>query len=239
MLIGKSNPTIGIIGAMKSEVDYVKGILTETSVTTISGVEFVTGKYGRLNCVVAVCGIGKVFAAICAQTMILTYHPDFLVNIGVGGSLTQGLQIGDVAIATSVVQHDMDTSPLGDPVGLISGINVIHFLCAPFYVGDFALAADAVGVRWRKGVVASGDCFVCDSAKKQQIAERFDAIVCEMEGGAIGHVCYVNQVDFCVLRAVSDNGDENANQDYSIALELASGNALKVLEEFLKRLAKA
>ena len=101
------------------------------------------------------------------------------------------------------------------------------------------VAADAVGVRWRKGVVASGDCFVCDSAKKQQIAERFDAIVCEMEGGAIGHVCYVNQVDFCVLRAVSDNGDENANQDYSIALELASGNALKVLEEFLKRLAKA
>ena len=66
-----------------------------------------------------------------------------------------------------------------------------------------------------------------------------ETLAAEMEGGAIGHVCYVNQVDFCVLRAVSDNGDENANQDYSIALELASGNALKVLEEFLKRLAKA
>lgn len=236
MLTGNNHPTIGIIGAMASEVEYIKQRLTDTDTTTISGIAFVTGNFGRLRCVVAVCGIGKVFAAICAQTMILSYHPDFMVNIGVGGSLTQGLEIGDIAIATTVVQHDMDTSPLGDPVGLISGINIIHFPCAAEYTDAFADAAGQVGVHWKKGTIASGDCFVGDSSKKQTIAERFDAIVCEMEGGSIGHVCYVNGIDFCVLRAVSDNGDENANQDYPAALALASGNALKVLEAFLTRL---
>lgn len=232
----KREKVIGVIGAMKSEVDYIKEKLTDTTVSTISGVEFVSGRFGQHQVVAAVCGIGKVFAAICAQTMILTFHPDFLINIGVGGSLTTGLEIGDIAIAQSVVQHDMDTSPIGDPLGMISGINMIYFPCATYLTAAFAKAAEEVGVRAKKGVIASGDCFVSSSEKKRFITDTFDAIVCEMEGGSVGHVCYVNGVDFCVLRAVSDNGDENASKDYPAALALASGNALKVLEAFLKSL---
>ena len=57
--------------------------------------------------------------------MILKYDVDMIVNIGVAGTLTKDLNVLDVAVATNVLQHDMDTSPIGDPKGLLSGINMI------------------------------------------------------------------------------------------------------------------
>ena len=118
---------IGIIAAMDSEIAAIKNEMKDKTVETVSGIEFVKGTLCGKNAVVAKCGIGKVFAAICAQTMILKYSPALVINTGVGGSLSEKLGIGDIAVATDVVQHDMDTSPLGDPVGLVSGINIVHF----------------------------------------------------------------------------------------------------------------
>ena len=114
---------IGVIGAMQMEVDNLQANMTDTKVVEYSGITFVEGKIDGKSVVAAKCGIGKVFAAICAQTMILEFNVDMIVNIGVAGSLTKDLSVFDVAVATNVVQHDMDTSALGDPVGLLSGIN--------------------------------------------------------------------------------------------------------------------
>ena len=117
--------TIGVIGAMQMEVDNLKEALQKSKTETFSGVEFVIGELEGKTVVAAKCGVGKVFAAICAQTMILKYDVDMIVNIGVAGTLTRDLNVLDVALASNVLQHDIDTSPLGDPVGLISGINMI------------------------------------------------------------------------------------------------------------------
>lgn len=107
---------IGIIGAMHIEVETVKSLMENKVSETVSGMEFVSGTLFGRKIVVAVCGIGKVAAAMCAQTMILKYSPECIINTGVGGSLDPELHICDVVIAESLVQHDMDTSPLGDPV---------------------------------------------------------------------------------------------------------------------------
>ena len=115
--------TIGIIGAMQMEVDNLKEAMENQSTQVVSGVQFVSGTIGEVDVVAAVCGVGKVFAAICAEAMILTYQPDMIINIGIGGSLTKDLGLLDVAVATDVLQHDMDTSALGDPVGLFSRKN--------------------------------------------------------------------------------------------------------------------
>ena len=117
----------GIIGAMRIEVETIKSLMENKSVETVGGVEYVKGTLHGKDVVIAVCGIGKVAAAMCAQTMILRYAPDRIINTGVGGSLSTKLAIGDIAVAESLVQHDMDTSPLGDPKGLISGINMVYF----------------------------------------------------------------------------------------------------------------
>lgn len=234
-MLTKNEPqTIGIIGAMQAEVDALKTHLTGTQAEIISGITFLRGQYGTREVVVAVCGIGKVFAAICAQTMILTYHPDCILNIGVGGGIATGLQIGDVVIAERLVQHDMDTTAFGDPPGLISGLNIVQFPCTPALVDALTQAAEVRGIAHRRGIIASGDCFVSSNEKKRWIAETFGAAVCEMEGASIAQVCYVNQVDFCVLRAISDNGDDGAKQDYAASLAKASGAALDVLETWLQ-----
>ena len=117
---------IGIICAMASEADKLLAAMTKIEIKTVGSMEFHLGTIGKKEVVLCVCGIGKVFAAVCAQTMLLTFAPDCLINSGVAGSLTDKLDILDIAVAKELVQHDMDTSPLGDPVGMISGINRVY-----------------------------------------------------------------------------------------------------------------
>ncbi len=225
---------IGIIGAMKVEIDDVKARVENPVTETVSGIDFVRGTLNDAEVVVAMCGVGKVFAAMCAQTMILKYKPTLVINIGVGGSLSKNLNIGDIAIANALCQHDMDTSAVGDPIGLISGVNMVCFPCCKNVVKQFEECAEKAGLHSETGIIASGDIFVSDTVKKRFIVDNFDAISCEMEGAAIAQVCYVNGVEFGVIRAISDNGDEEGGKTYANALEVASNAAMKMIYEFLK-----
>ena len=101
---------IGIICAMEIEAAEIRSALSDLQEKTVGGILFHSGKMGEREVVIAVCGIGKVFAAMCAQTMILAFAPDAIYNSGVAGSLTEKLSILDVAVSEKLVQHDMDTT---------------------------------------------------------------------------------------------------------------------------------
>lgn len=232
------NKPIGIIAAMQIEAEGILARMTDVTTETISHITFSSGKLHGIPCVVAVCGIGKVFAALCAQTMILRYQPRLILNTGVAGSLSEELTIGDIAIAQRLVQHDMDTSALGDPVGLISGINMVYLPCDETASARLAdCAASLEGVVVKQGVIASGDKFMSDGAEKRKIADRFGAVACEMEGAAIGQVCYVNQVPCAVMRAISDGGDEAAAMDYPTFAKMAAERAVYAIDAFFAHLA--
>ena len=205
---------IGIIGAMQIEVDAICEKMTEKTKETVSGVDFYVGKLCGRDVVIAKCGIGKVFAAICAQTMIIKFNADIIINTGVAGSLDSRLNIKDLAVSVGCVEHDMDTSALGDPVGLISGINIVELPTDKELCEMVLSAAEDIGVKAVPGVIATGDQFIGSAAKKKEIAERFSAIACEMEGGAIAHVAYVNSVRCVVIRSISDNADGSAEIDF-------------------------
>lgn len=226
---------IGIIGAMHIEVETVKSLMENKVSETVSGMEFVSGTLFGRKIVVAVCGIGKVAAAMCAQTMILKYSPECIINTGVGGSLDPELHICDVVIAESLVQHDMDTSPLGDPVGLISGINIVNIPCDDRVTAALLKAAEALdGVRTAAGVIASGDQFIASAEAKKRIVDRFGARVCEMEGAAIAQVCYINFVPFAIVRAVSDCADGSSHMAYEEFLPNAAATAARLIEGFVR-----
>ena len=106
---------IGIIGAMDVEVETLRSRMEGATLETVSGMQFAQGRLAGCDAVVAVAGVGKVSAAMCAQTLILRYQPDVVINTGVAGGIGPDLKVLDVVLATAVVQHDMDTSPLGDP----------------------------------------------------------------------------------------------------------------------------
>ena len=116
---------IGIIGAMDNEVLEIISMLTDRNIEKVSGIEFNTGTLFGKKVVIARCGIGKVFAAICAEAMIIKYSPSLIINSGVGGAIDKALRPLDIVFADKLVQHDMDTSAIGDPAGLVSGINKI------------------------------------------------------------------------------------------------------------------
>ena len=225
---------VGIIGAMHIEVETIKSLMENKTVETISGVDYIRGILHGKEIVIAVCGIGKVAAAMCTQTMILKYSPECIINTGVGGSLSTKLAIGDIAVAESLVQHDMDTSPLGDPIGLISGINIVNIPADKKVIDLLSKGIETLdNVKGLRGVIASGDQFIASDEKKKFITDNFDAIVCEMEGASIAQVCYTNGIPFGVVRAVSDCADGSSHMDYGEFLPVAAANAAKLIEYFV------
>ena len=102
-----------------------------------------------------------------------------------------------------------------------------------------ACAASLEGVSVKHGVIASGDKFMSDAAEKQRIASLFGAVACEMEGAAIGQVCYVNQVPCAVMRAISDGGDEAAAIDYPTFAKMAAERAVCAIDTFFSHVGKS
>ncbi len=227
---------IGIIGAMDIEVNNLKSLVENKQTKTISGIDFVFGTINNKEVVIAKCGIGKVFASICAQTMIMAFNPEYIINTGVAGTLTNELSVGDVAISSSVVQHDMDTSPLGDPVGLISGINIINFDASQYLVSLTQQVIKEHNINFKTGIIASGDQFIHEKKQKDRIVKNFGAIACEMEGASIGHTAYVNKVNFVIIRAISDSADDSSFMDYPTFLKMAAENSTKVTLDLIKRI---
>ncbi len=227
---------IGIIGALEAEITLLVDKLDEKSIERVGSIDFYIGKLLGKTVAVARCGVGKVFAAICAEAMIIKYSPSLIVNTGVGGALASQLSCGDIVIGAELCQHDMDTSPLGDPCGLISGINKIYFASDARAVSIIDAACRENDYKRVVGRIASGDRFVASGEEKKRIASLFGADACEMEGAAIAHTAFVNDTPFVVIRAISDSADGEASISYleflPIAAERSSRLTLELIEKY-------
>lgn len=227
---------IGIIGAMASEVDALIAELSEKKTERISGSLFTSGILEGKEVVIVRSGIGKVAAATAAEAMILRFSPTLLINTGVGGSLSEKLSVTDIAIADRAVEHDMDTTPLGDPPGLLSGIDIVYLPSDAHAVLGMSHAAKALGYHAEVGTIASGDRFVASAEEKGRIVSLFGAVACDMEGAAISHVAYLNSTPAVILRAISDSADGSSQMDYPTFLTKAAERSHALLKEFLRRL---
>lgn len=224
---------IGIIGAMDTEINELKVSIKEMKTEIISNIEFYSGKINNKDVVVAKCGIGKVFAAVCTEAMILNYHPEKIIHIGIAGALSNELGVKDVAIANSVVQYDVDQTAFDMPLGFIQGPDIVNIPCDKKIVAQIENSAKNLNINYKTGVIASGDKFISNNMDKEKIIKNFGAIAVDMEGAATGQVCYVNDVDFCVVRAMSDGGDDDAIDTYNKSKQLSSDVATKILIEYL------
>ncbi|MBR1779633.1 MAG: 5'-methylthioadenosine/adenosylhomocysteine nucleosidase [Clostridia bacterium] len=201
---------IGIICAMEFEGHKIKNSMQEIKIHKISSINFYSGELHGMSCVVAAGGVGKVNAAVCAQTMILKYRPGFILNIGVAGGLLEDMRVCDVVISQAAVQCDVDTTALGDPKGFISTIEVTYLPCSR-RLADLILKDASI----HYGTMASSDQFIADKNKLKQVKADFGAIACDMETASIAQVCYMNNVEFLSIRAISDNiNRENSHLDY-------------------------
>ena len=229
---------LGIIGAMDVEVAMLKERMTEKKTEQRGKIEFCIGKLEGLDVVVAQCGVGKVHAAMCTQTMCDRYEVTHIVNTGIAGSLDNELDIADVVISRDAMYHDMDATNFGYPFGKVPGVDVIGFP-ADRQLAELAFAAseEKNPGHTKYGRIATGDMFVSDPAAKQRIIENTGASCTEMEGAAIAHTAYQNGVPFVIIRAISDKADHTAEMDYPTFEKIAAEHCASITVGLARQLA--
>ena len=231
---------LGIIGAMKIEVETLVEKMENVSVSTHAGSDYYEGTLEGLDAVVVQCGVGKVNAAMCAQILCSCYGVTHLVNTGVAGSLNAALDIGDLVVSQDAMYHDFDCGPVGYPAGKVPGMDVTAFP-ADKNLMDYAFAAaEAVNPGHTKiGRVASGDQFVAEKGLKEKIISVTQGLCTEMEGAAIAQTAYRNGIPFVILRAISDKADDSAEMDYPTFEKIAAHRCAEVTMKLAKQLKEA
>lgn len=231
---------IGILCALERELQELLEQLENRTDKKLCGYTYMEGTLRGRKVVLCQCGVGKVNAAVCAQTLILNWPVQLVINSGVAGALREPFEIGDICVAKDLVQHDVDTSAVGDPVGFVSTVNQTYFRCAEWAVAGILKAAKEIeGVRALSARIATGDQFITDAQTKNRIVRQFDASACEMEGGAIAQVCFINGVDCAVIRAISDSSSGKHEMEYMEFMPMAAHKSACVVLKFIEKLADA
>lgn len=228
---------LGIIAAMESEVKHLLKFFKVKETKRISSIKYYLGFLNDVSCVLAVSGVGKVNAAVCAQTMALEFSVHLMLNIGLAGSAHRKLKIGDIVLAKDTVQHDVDTSPLGEPVGMVSTINLINIPC---YKSGSEKLFNIISKRHEKKTfyetIASADRFLCSELDLNKINENFGATAVDMEAGSIAQVCYLNNVKFVCAKIISDSvfkGKTEFIKDYQKSKMILTKELCKIIYEAL------
>lgn len=232
---------IGIIGAMKMEVDAILAGMESKREELHGGMTFTQGTLAGVPCVVSQCSPGKVNAALCAQAMADFFSPRLVLNIGVAGGIGENVHIGDVVIATACVQYDFDTTALdGCPIGEMSlpgaEAPLREIPCDEALAKVLAAASEKLYGHAHLGVVATGDRFVADPQFGEWLQKEFGALACEMEGGAIAHACLVNHVPCVVLRTISDNAHDSETVDFVTFAQDSARKAQELLKTVITQL---
>jgi adenosylhomocysteine nucleosidase len=227
---------LAVIGAMKEEIDLIEAAMTVSERHTRAGIEILRGGFQGVEIVLAQCGVGKVNATICTQLLIDHYQPGALVFSGVAGGLLPNMRIGDVVIASHLIQYDMDLTAFGRRHGEVPGQDSRMIESDPGLVQKAAAAFDAAfpdptaGPSLMLGTVVSGDRFIQDPETLRWLQREFSALATEMEGAAVGYTCELNAVPFVVIRALSDTASETATDDFASNLDKVCENSFRLLE---------
>lgn len=229
---------IGIIGAMDEEVSRLKEVMEDVSVTEKAGMSFYAGKLEGKEAVVVKSGIGKVNAGICTQILSDQYQVEAVINTGVAGSLKNEINIGDIVLSVDALYHDMDATGFGYDLGVIPRMETSIFQADSTLL---ALAKEVCAkvnpdIQVFCGRVLSGDQFISDHAVKERITKNFGGYCTEMEGAAIAHAAYLNQIPFLIIRAISDKADNSATMDYGEFEEKAIEHTIQLLLGMMKEL---
>ncbi len=211
---------IALYYAMPKEIDSLLRDNDTALIQTVAGVSF----YRITDDIIAVAGgIGKVNAAMAAQLCITLYKPEIIINVGVAGCF-ENVEIGTLMIADKYIQHDVDTTACGDPIGLVSTINVVEFPVSR--IEQTKALLNQMQIPYLCGTGATGDWFAVRGDRAKAIAETFHPLFIEMEGCAIAQVCMRNHTDFLSLKSVSDCLFGNANYDFNFPKAMENINTI-------------
>lgn len=227
---------IGIIGAMDSEVEALFSSMSAKEKINLNNLTFYKGKLFDKDVVIVKCGIGKVNAALCTQLLILNFKVSKIINTGIAGAVGAGLKIYDFVVSDAAVYHDFDVQFFGYKPGQVPGMPEVFEAdkaLASSVLSAFAKTSLAGEHKITHGLIASGDQFISGGEKKAFIVSTFNPQCVEMEGCAIAHTCFANNVPFVIIRCMSDTADDSVKETYSeeTASKLSSSFLMEVIKE--------
>ncbi len=207
---------VGIIGAMEEEVKLLLENAASVEKKTCAGLDFYRGTAAGENVVIVRSGIGKVNAALCTQFLICEYGVSCVINTGIAGGVVPGLSLLDFIVSTDAVQQDFDVRAFGYDPGVIPRMETSFFPADKRMVAAAETAHRKGGFTQKliPGRIASGDVFVAERSRKEQIYGMFRPLCVEMEGAAVAQVCAVNGIPFVIVRCISDLAETKTEEFY-------------------------
>lgn len=192
-----------------------------------NGFTFLKGKINGRDCLFAKCGIGKVNAARCTQTIIDCFPVSRIINYGSSGSLASDAVYGDIVIGSECAQWDFDLTVFGHPEGFIPSTGRF-FKSSPELIElcrELSHISEYFGFKCRTGRIVSGDSFVSSDERKFHLRDEFGALCTDMESASVSMVCSFSNIPCLCLRAMSDGASEKAgSEEFYSNLNLASDN---------------
>ncbi|SDM45524.1 adenosylhomocysteine nucleosidase [Siphonobacter aquaeclarae] len=239
-----------IIGAFADEIDVIKNEMEDRHEERLEGLTFFEGKLKGRKIVAVLSGIGKVNAAVTTAILLEHYRPREVLFTGIAGGLDPAAQPGDIIVATRIVHHDfgrrdhtgMVVRPTRNPYTLTenpqyfpvdSSLLLLAGMVAP------RIALEKVGAYQpviRTGTIATGDVFMSSDSAAKEVRAKLGADAVEMEGAAVGQVCYQQKVPFLIIRSLSDNANHSASVDMSTYGPIAARNSAALVKALLERL---
>lgn len=242
---------IAVLASMDHESRLIEARLEAPETHAERGHRIVSGVLADKPIVLAISGFGKVAAAATVASVLEVFKPTHVVFGGVAGGISPGIDIGDIVVADSLIQHDFDASPLFERFVIPSlGVATIdadpdladrlqsaaqdYLQTAPSASADKPTRTKTAGVH--RGLVASGDRFINHVAEARTLLGDLPGLLAvEMEGAAVAQVCAERGVPFGVFRSISDRADEHAEVDFlaflkSVAAPITAGVVERLLQ---------
>lgn len=226
---------IAIMGAMPEEIAPILQQLKEYKTTRYADNNYYEANYHGIDLVVAYSKIGKVFSALTASVMIEHFGATKLLFSGVAGAINSDLKIGDLIVATKLAQHDLDITTFGHPYGYVPEGSVYVQADEGLIELSKTVAKD-IGVVVKEGIIATGDQFIADEAKKKWIQDVFAADALEMEGGSVAVVCKALNIPFFILRSISDAADIDAGFSFDEFLNASAQTSATFIMKMVDKL---
>jgi adenosylhomocysteine nucleosidase len=247
---------IGIIGAMDEELVTIRQIIKNPQQIEKGSRIFWRGEAATHEIYLTRCDPGKVNAAIATQQMIDLFSADVIFNMGSSGAGASELEVGDLVIATEAIQHDFDLTAWDlKPGELIFDVFTakdggLNFRSQQAFRADPKLTQMALDIaksisltklegyspKVYTGRIVSGDQFINQREKAQELWNTHHGLCTDMEAAAIAHTCEINHVPFLCIRAISDKADHSANISFTGFLVAATANYGKIFDLVIRQL---
>lgn len=220
---------IGIIGAMEEEISILKDMIEFSEIQKINHQDYIVGTIDSHSIIMVKSGIGKVNATMTVMQLKYHFDIDIVINTGSAGGIDPMASIGDIIIANELIYHDVDVTNFGYQIGQMAGMPASYYPNSDWMFACQS-AARTIGVEPILGLVVSGDQFVNDHQKIHEIRYNFPlAKACEMESTAIAQTCYQLDIPYLIIRAISDNADDEATMTFDEFIKMAGDLAAKLV----------